>query len=57
MPGYTTEIRPNPKRPALARATLRTPKKWDEMDWSEKHAWNNATRAIDALMDHYNTDA
>lgn len=57
MPGYTTEIRPNPKRPAVARATLRTPGDWSTLSPWEKDAWNEATRAIDKLMKLYEIGA
>lgn len=53
MPGYTTEIRPNPRRPAIARATLRTPGDWSTLSAEKKDAWNAATRAIDQLMRLY----
>lgn len=56
MPGYTTEIRPDPKKPAIARATLRTPGEWKDLAQWEKQAWNDATRAIDKLMELYNVE-
>ena len=53
MPGYMTEIRPDPKKPAVARATMRTPGDWKDLSPREQQAWNDATRAIGALMDLY----
>jgi len=56
MPGYETVIDARYGRKAVARATLRTPGDWSELDEVEKAAWNKATAAIRELFELYNED-
>ena len=56
MPGFTIVIDARYGRRAVARATLRTPGHWDELDEVEKAAWNKATAAIRELFELYNED-
>lgn len=55
MPGYTADIMGH-KGKKIARATLRTPGEWDKLSAEEKALWNQATRAINNLLDHYNPE-
>ena len=51
MPGYVTEVGPRGK--TTARATLRTPGRWEDLTPVEKDAWNRATNAINLLIELY----
>ena len=56
MPGYTVEIKPEGKTRAVARATLRTPGNWGDQTDEQRKKFNEATRAINALIDLYDSD-
>lgn len=51
MPGYVIEI--GPKGKTIARCTLRTPGRWENLSDREKYLWNKATHAINELFELY----
>lgn len=53
MPGFETVIEAPMGRKSIARATLRTPGRWEELSEEEKAAWNKATAAIHELLELY----